>query len=464
MRFIQLEVSADAEDDVEAVLSDEDIEYVATPTTGTAIVVEFPVPTEAVEHVLERLADRGVDLDEYTVIQSAEAVRVPQLSALEDRFVDGEGGEQSISRDEIRSTVLEMHPSRVAYYSMTVLSAVVAAAGLLLDSAAVVVGSMVIAPQVSSALATSVGIAISETRLIKTGLVSQVVGLAIAIVGATVFGFVLRLAGIVPSSLVLSTVSQIGQRISPGVLSLVIAFAAGAAGALGLATALPVSLVGVMVAAALIPAAAAVGIGVAWGHPSVALGAVVLLVVNTASINLSGVVVLWALGYRPASWSAGLSLAVPTRDRLRGLKEHVPTALALVVILSSFVVAGVVIQQQIAYEHRSNQAVERVLDGEAYESLDLVRVDVEFSAITRFGVEREVTVTVQRPSDRRFPELAARLQDELSASVGEPVHVEVSFRDRQVASPNTSEQATRATGSGASFDRLDWKAARRSLR
>lgn len=37
----------------------------------------------------------------------------------------------------------------------------------------------------------------------------------------------------------------------------------GTAGALGLATALPVSLVGVMIAAALLPATAAVGVGIA---------------------------------------------------------------------------------------------------------------------------------------------------------------------------------------------------------
>lgn len=72
---------------------------------------------------------------------------------------------------------------------------------------------------------------------------------------------------------------------------------AGAAGALRLATALPVSLVGVMIAAALIPAAAAVGI--ARSIPSVAVDAIVLLVVNVTTINLTGAPVLWWLGYPP---------------------------------------------------------------------------------------------------------------------------------------------------------------------
>ena len=72
----------------------------------------------------------------------------------------------------------------------------------------------------------------------------------------------------------------------------------GAAGAFGISTDLPVSLIGVAVAAALIPAAAAVGIGLAWGYPAVAGGAFVLLV----AINLAGSLTLWYLGDRPDGW------------------------------------------------------------------------------------------------------------------------------------------------------------------
>jgi len=51
---------------------------------------------------------------------------------------------------------------------------------------------MVIAPQVGSALAGNVGIAIGEGRLVRRGFVEQVLGLGLAIVAATLFGVVLR--------------------------------------------------------------------------------------------------------------------------------------------------------------------------------------------------------------------------------------------------------------------------------
>jgi uncharacterized membrane protein len=57
-----------------------------------------------------------------------------------------------------------------------------------------------------------------------------------------------------------------------------------------------------MVAAALIPAAATVGIGIAWNLPVVAAGAALLLVSNFAAINVVAPVVLWLLGYLPTGW------------------------------------------------------------------------------------------------------------------------------------------------------------------
>jgi len=75
-----------------------------------------------------------------------------------------------------------MSPNTVAYYVLTLLSAVVALSGLLLDSSAIVVGSMVIAPQVGSSLGAATGIVISDRETLRDGLQAQIVGLAAAVV------------------------------------------------------------------------------------------------------------------------------------------------------------------------------------------------------------------------------------------------------------------------------------------
>jgi len=100
----------------------------------------------------------------------------------------------------------------------------------------------------------------------------------------------------------------------------------------------------VMIAAALIPAAATVGIGIAWSAPMVALGAAVLLVVNTAAITLTGIGGLWGLGYRPGGDSRR------DADRSRGSGSLRPAMAALLVISLVLAGSGALTVQHVAFE------------------------------------------------------------------------------------------------------------------
>lgn len=91
--------------------------------------------------------------------------------------------------------------------------------------------------------------------------------------------------------------------------------------------------VGVMIAAALIPAAA-VGIGIVWNVPAITLGAFVLLVVNAASIHLSAVATFWYLGYRPTFWD---DLEFPRNLTFGRLA---PSLLVVLLLAGLFVVVG----------------------------------------------------------------------------------------------------------------------------
>ncbi|MFC6862343.1 TIGR00341 family protein [Halomicroarcula sp. GCM10025817] len=424
MRLIQVRTAADELEDVRSVLEDRDVRYVLTEeqsADGPAMLVQFPLPPEAVDEVFEALHDVGIDRDGYAVVARAE-MATPDQSAAAERHDD------RISHEELRSRAVGMSPGPVTYYAMTVLSAVVATAGLLLDSPAIVVGSMVIAPQVGSALTASVGTALNDRALVVDGLRDQVLGLGVAVAGAAAFGLLVRHGGVVPGQLRVTTVQQIAQRISPGFLSMVVGVCAGGAGAIGLATALPVSLVGVMIAAALIPAAAAVGVGIAWNIPAVALGAGILLLVNVAAVNLTGFLVLWALGFRPATWSEGW----PDRETVR---THAPTLLAVLVLATAFVGATTVTAEQMHVETTVNGAVQDVLEDETYERLRLQSVRTRFGGVSVYRLDREVTVTVSRPDGAQYPRLADRLERAVSRALdGEEVAVEVTFVSRQSSS------------------------------
>ena len=435
MRQVEVLVPDRCLDDVRAALEEEGIDYVRTSDQdGEGSLVRFPLPTQAVEHVLGELREAGID-DEFVVVTSAETARTPHLADLEERFVEEGEEDDNVAPEEIRTKARNLTPGPLTYYVMTLLSAVVAAAGLLMNSPAIVVGSMVIAPLVGSALTASVGLVLDDRGMIRSGLSSQVFGLALAIVGAGVFGAVIRNAGFVPPTLNVATINQISQRISPGLLSLVVGVAAGAAGAFGLATALPVSLVGVMIAAAVVPAAAAVGIGLAWNLPAVTAGAFVLLVVNTVSINLAGVAVLRYLGYRPEG--------AETDESGSRVASILPRRSAVVVAAIVLVgaVAGVALANQMAFENGANRAVEEVLAEPAYSDFELLEVQVEFDDVGLLGRTETLTIVVRRNADEPTPGLARAIGERVADRTDNRVEVEVKFAEHQRYTPDAGSRS-----------------------
>lgn len=413
MRLVQFALPPDDRSAVLQVLDDEDVDYVLLDAEDETI-VQFPLPAQAVEPVLSDLRDAGLD-DRYLVVTNAEIASTAEFDRLESRFVAGSEADESIDPNELAAKAHDMTPNAATYYSMTLLSAVVAVAGLLLNSPALVVGSMVIAPQVGSALTAAVGVVLADRRMVWSGLRTQVVGLVAAVLGAAVVGWLLQAGALVPGPLDVTTVNQISQRISPGALSLVVGLAAGAAGSIGLATALPVSLVGVMVAAALIPAAATVGIGLAWNLPVVAAGAALMLVANFAAINVVAPAVLWLLGYRPNDWG---SVSWRTYARVGSV---------VVLLVAVFAGTAAVTADQVRYERNANRAVTETLEADEYGALDLLDVR---ATVPLVGEDYGVTVVVERPADRAYPVLADRIQTRIEERTGRTTPVNVQFVDR----------------------------------
>lgn len=432
MRLIRTLVHGDDKEDVVAVLEEENIDYVVSPEASgrsDLYVVEFPLPEQAVEVVLDKFEDAGHGEHAYTVVADAVSVMSEHIGEIEDRFVVGDEEDSSIAAEELRSQALHLLPDAFTYYFLTFLSALVATAGLLLDAPALVVGSMVIAPMVGSALIASLGTVFTDRDMIAQGFKTQIFGLGVAILASIAFGVFLKSGVFLPPSLRPSTTTQIAQRISPGLLSLVIGVCAGAAGAVGIATGISAALVGVMIAAALIPAAAAVGIGVVWAAPAIAFGAFVLLVVNAASIHVSSVAVFWYLGYRPETWVENDLLANTS------IRQLWPSIVVGIVLLGLFVSAGGLISTHIGFERSANIAVEDTLAQEQYEDLELVRVQAGFNSGPVFSQPQEVTVTVRRPPDRSYSELSDRIRQRIITRTDREPIVQVEFMDSQRSPP-----------------------------
>jgi len=440
VQLLQLLVSTDRLVPVTEALDEMGATYLQTDETSARDVtlLYVPVPRGGAEPVLERLYDAGLPEDAYALATDVDTATGADLgvSKLADEYVDGPKGEAGIDHTSLRERAEDLTPGRRTYVAFAALSAIVAVAGLLLDSAIVIVGAMVIAPFAGSSLSAAVGAVISDRDMVTDSVTSQVLGLVVAFVGAVAMSFVLQSTGFVPRSLSISQIEQLGSFLTPSLLAVAIAIAAGGAGALALATDLPVSIAGVAVAAAIVPAASTAGIGVVWGEPLVVAGGLVLLAMNIAFINVSAYLALIALGYRSSvigSVREDLTLSVRTGAY----------ALVLVFFLVTLAATSVATYQYLTFEQAANSEVQETLDDETFEALDLVSVSTSYSAGVIDTEAPSVTVTVARTSDLDYPLLATILRDRIEAATGRPVIVQIHFVDYSEA---------QATGMAASRD------------
>jgi len=261
--------------------------------------VSLLLDADAIEGVLDRLQQRFEDDDSYRVAVLEVVARLPDPEA-NGESEQTEPGEQAgdkvesgngrISRNEL---VEQLRPgTRVSrLYLLTVfLSAVIAAVGLVRDSAAVVIGAMVIAPlllpNMSLALATTLG----DVRMALRSLLTNIAGVGV------VLGFGLAIGFVLPFD---ESVRQVQMRTEVGLSDIAVALAAGAAGAVAVTSGVSANLIGVMVAVALLPPMVALALLLGAGHWELARGTAILLAVNVSCVNLAAVATFLVRGIRP---------------------------------------------------------------------------------------------------------------------------------------------------------------------
>ena len=414
-------------DAVVRVLDDEDIDFVLTEETGRrgyTHVVSFPLPTNAVEPVLDRLEEVGVGENAFTVVTEAQSVTSREFERLRERYAEEKKSEERIAREELAATAENLVSNPQTFVVLTVVSAVVATAGLLLDSPATVVGSMVIAPLIGPAMSAAVGTVIDDEDLFVRGVRMQVIGMSLAVIAAGVFAFLVQATNLVPPGLEPAGIEQIRERLKPDFLSLAVALGAGVAGALSLTTGVSSALVGVMIAVALVPPAATVGIGAAYGLPAVALPAGILAVVNGLSINLAALIVLWYSGYRPDH--------LFRRDEARAATAKRVAVLFVAIALLSVFLGGITLDtyRMAQTENDVQTAVDPVFEDGAYAELELLAVEMEAeSRPEAFVFRRPATVVVRVgvPPGWERRNLATTLRERVVEAVGRPVAVEVRY-------------------------------------
>jgi len=187
------------------------------------------------------------------------------------------------------------------FFALMVLSTVIAAIGLEQNSAAVVIGAMLVAPLMTPLLGLGLALVQGNPVLARISLRAVVMGLGVSIL-------VGLLTGLLTPGFNEPTREMLGRG-GPGLLDIFVAFASGLAAAYassrpGLLAALP----GVAIAAALVPPIATAGLALSLGDFRLAIGALLLFVINMVTIVLATMVSFWVVGLRKVGRASRWSL------------------------------------------------------------------------------------------------------------------------------------------------------------
>jgi uncharacterized hydrophobic protein (TIGR00271 family) len=177
------------------------------------------------------------------------------------------------------------------FFTLISIAAAIATLGLLMDSPAVIIGAMVIAPLMSAILGISLGVVQGDPLLLWSAGKATLQGAGLAIlIGALV-------SAVAPGKVL---TAEILARTRPTLFDLGVALLSGLAGAYAQCRRAALSaLSGVAIAVALVPPLATIGIGATMLDRPVAFGATLLFLTNLSAIVSASSLLFLFFGFRP---------------------------------------------------------------------------------------------------------------------------------------------------------------------
>ncbi|MEH1809864.1 DUF389 domain-containing protein [Nostoc sp.] len=215
-------------------------------------------------------------------------------------------GSQPEQLQQLQTDLLAESTLDSAYIILIISSCAIATLGLLSNSAAVIIGAMIIAPLMLPIRGLAFGALQADITLFRKGIIAVAVGTGLAVAIAFTLGLLVGLP---------SYGSEVLARSRPTLLDLGIAVAAGGiSGYAKIETKISGSLAGTAIAVALMPPICVIGLGLAQGNWSLSFGATLLYLTNLLGIALSCMVTFLVAGYtsmararQPLIWTMALT-------------------------------------------------------------------------------------------------------------------------------------------------------------
>jgi uncharacterized hydrophobic protein (TIGR00271 family) len=299
---------------------------------------------------------------------------------------------------EVSAAIRKGATAQADFYMMIALSTIIAALGLLLNSPAVIIGAMLVAPLMSAIIGMALGVVHGDQALLSKSARTSAAGIAIAVAIGLVIGW------LVPGS---NTTAEVMARTAPNLLDLFVALAAGAAGAYALCRkGVAASLAGVAIAVALVPPLATVGITLSLLRLDLAAGSFLLFTTNLVAIAASGAVIFLLLGFAP-----------PETHKRRRATFWRSLAGVAALLLAIGLILGALTWQSLN-EARIDRALQAAIQASLDEQLEADLLEASY----RTGSDGVLTVDATVRTTRPIPEQdIAALQQDLANRLDRPI-------------------------------------------
>lgn len=253
-------------------------------------IVLCDVARESGDELLHELRELGIDKDGSIAVENIDL----SLSDRADRAEEEAPGEaaDAVLWEQLSEATHEESTLTITYSAFMIVATMIAACGVVLDNAVLIVGAMAVGPEFGPLAGVCTALVQRAPRLAARSLTALLVGFAAAMIATTLFTLVMDALGLFEPGMLDKPRPNTSFIWQPDPFSFVVALLAGVAGVLSLTSAKSGALVGVAISVTTIPAAANAAVALGYGEFGQMWGSMEQLLLNLFGIMLAGVLTL----------------------------------------------------------------------------------------------------------------------------------------------------------------------------
>ncbi|MGW2517204.1 DUF389 domain-containing protein [Streptomyces sp. NPDC001617] len=253
-------------------------------------VVMCDVAREAGDELLTGLQELGIEHSGSIAVENID-LSLSKRADKAEAEAPGEGAD-AVLWEHLTDATHEESTLSITYVAFITLATMIAACGVVLDNAILIVGAMAVGPEFGPLAGICTSVVQRHPRLALRSLVALLVGFAVAI--AVTVGFTYFMDGVNLFTKVQLEAARPNTNFiyRPDAFSFVVAVLAGIAGTLSLTSAKSGALVGVAISVTTVPAAANAAVAFAYAEYRQAWGSTEQLLLNLLGIVIAGTLTL----------------------------------------------------------------------------------------------------------------------------------------------------------------------------